>query len=395
MAAACTAAGAPLVQGLIGSVDCQVHGLSEAGYTALAAAGSPIATLLTILMTLYVAFVGYKLMLGGSGLRMGDITVSVIKLSLVVALATNWPLVETLVYDALFNAPAEVGRLLMGQLQGAGAHADPVTGLQAAYDALQKAAEHFAARAGARDAALQGGPGFAAFAVNIGGLIMLLSSLGVILACKVVLSVLLAMTPLIAGLLLFETTKGLVEGWLKAMIALAVLPMVATLALALQLAIMAPSLKALAALDDVQQFAPLDIGPAVTVLVLSLVFAVVLVLAAVAVAVTAAGLRLPRAAPTVGNGESAASPHGARYAAGEVEPRSRAAHIAAAAVAMERRDSQPAASAAPAGPRRLALVADRGATAQAAPAGAAVPLGASYRRPASPRRAASSVRRDL
>jgi type IV secretion system protein VirB6 len=394
MAAACATSNAPLVQGMIGSVDCQVHGLAQTGYTALAASGSPIATLLTVLMTLYIAFVGYKLLLGRGGLSMGDITVSVMKLSLVVALATNWALVETLVYDALFKAPAEVGGLLMSQLQGDGAHADPFVGLQAAFDALQKAAEHFATRAGARDSALQGGPGFAAFAVNGGGLVMLLTSLGVVLACKVVLAVLLAMTPLIAGLLLFETTKGLVEGWLKAMIALAVLPMIATLALSLELVTLKPALKALAALDDVQQFAPLDMGPAVTVLVLSLVFAVVLVLAAIAVAVTAAGLRLPRSAPTVRDGDAALA-QATRYATSEVEPRSRAAHIAAAALSMERREGQSTASTSPGGPRRLTLVSDRGPSTEPAMAGAAVPLGASYRRPASPRRGASSARRDL
>lgn len=392
--AACTSANAPLVEGLIGSVDCQVHGLSQAGYTALAADGSPIATLLTVLMTLYIAFVGYKLVLGKGGLRMGDVTVSVMKLGLVVALATNWAVVELVIYDALFKAPAEVGGLLMGQLQGPGAHADPFVGLQSAFDALQKAAAHFASRAGAQNSALQGGPGFAAFAVNGGALILLLSSLGVVLACKVVLAVLLAMTPLIAGLLLFETTKGLVEGWLKAMIALAVLPMIATVGLALELAMLAPSLKALAALAEVQQFAPLDMGPPVTVLVLSLVFAVVLVLAAIAVAVTAAGLRLPGASTGARDGDVAASASTTRYETSEVEPRSRAAHIAAAAVAMERRESLSPVATSPGGPRRLNVVSDRGASIESVGAGAAVPLGASYRRPASPRRSASGARRD-
>jgi len=393
--ATCANANTPLVEGLIGAVDCQVHGLSEAGYTALAANGSPIATLLTVLMTLYIAFVGYKLVLGKGGLRMGDVTVSVMKLGLVVALATNWALVELVLYDALFKAPAEVGGLLMRGLQGADARPDPFAGLQSAFDALQKAAEHFASRAGAQNTALQGGPGFAAFAVNGGALIMLLSSLGVVLACKVVLAVLLAMTPLIAGLLLFETTRGLVEGWLKAMIALAVLPMIATLGLALELAMLAPSLRALAALQDTQQFAPLNMGPPVTVLVLSLVFAVVLVLAAIAVAVTAAGLRLPHAEAAVRDGDDAASAQAARYATSEVEPRSRAAHIAAAAVAMERREGPSAASASPGGPRRLTVVSDRGASTQPALVGAVTPLGASYRRPASPRRGAASARRDL
>lgn len=391
MAAACAALAAPLVAGLIGSVDCKVHGLAEAGYAALAAPGSPVATLLTVLMTLYIAFIGYRLVLGRGGLRMGDITVSVIKLGLVMALATNWALIETLAYDALFQAPAEIGGMLLGQLGGA--HADPFAGLQAVFDALQTSAASFAARAGARDSALQGGPAFAAFAVNAGGMIMLLSTLGVVLACKVVLAVLLALAPLIAGLLLFETTKGLVEGWLKAMIALAVLPMIATLALALELAMLEPSLKALSAMRDAQQFAPLDTGPAVTVLVLSLVFAAVLVLAAIAVAVTAAGLRLPRPAPP--SSDPVQAPTASRYATPEIEPRSRAAHVAAAALALERRDNAPSATISLAGARRLALASGRIPAFEPSPVAAPTPLGASYRRPSAPRLGAAGARRDL
>lgn len=397
--ASCPAADAPLVQGLIGSVDCQVHGFAQAGYAALSAPGSPVSPLLTVLMTLYVGFMGYRLVLGQGTLRIGDATIAAVKLALVVALATNWALLETLAYDLLFKAPTEVGALLLAQLDASPGKLDPYVRLQFAFDALQEAAQHFATRAGARDAALQGGPGFAAFAANLGGLVMLLTSLGVVLACKVLLSVLLALAPIVAGLLLFETTRGLVEGWLKAMIALAVLPMIATIALSLQLAMMAPSLKALAAMKDVQQFAELDIAPAVTVLVLSLVFAVVLVAAAVVVGVIAAGLRLPRErslgqdAPTLvtTTGGSTAAP---------LEPPSRAAHVAAAAVSLARREEQAAsaASASPIGPRRLVSVSDRRTVSTgAAPSpalAAAVPLGASYRRPASPRRTASGARRD-
>ncbi|WP_146218028.1 type IV secretion system protein, partial [Caulobacter sp. D5] len=321
---ACPAADAALVQGLIGSVDCQVHGLAQAGYAALAAPGSPVSTLLTVLMTVYVAFMGYRLVLGRGSLRIGDATIAVVKMALVVALATNWALLETLAYDALFKAPAELGALLLGQLSGEAGKADPYLRLQSAYDVLQQAAQHFASRAGARDTALQGGPGFAAFAANVGGLVMLLTSLGAVLACKVVLSILLGLAPLVAGLLLFDATRGLVEGWIKAMIALALLPMVATLGLALELAMMTPSLKALAAMKTAQQFAELDIGPAVTVLVLSLVFALVVTAAAIAVSVMAAGLRLPRersrdqaASPSIGAGQTAAP----------LEPPSRAANV--------------------------------------------------------------------
>lgn len=376
---------APMVQGLIGSVDCRVHELAQTGYAALAGPGSPVALLLTGLMTLYVVFIGYRLMLGRGGLRVGDATLSVLKIGIVVALATNWPFFQTLVYDALTKAPAEVGGLLLGQ------NAHPFLALQDAFDGLQKSATLMASRATVGAAATQGGPGFGAFAVNTGGMTLLLSTLGVLLASKVVLAILLALAPLIAGLLLFETTRGLVEGWLKAMIALAMVPMVAVLTLSLELAMLAPSLKALAEARSAQQFAAFDIGPAVTVLVLSLVFALVMVLAVIALGVIAAGLRLPRGLVGAAWNDVAAAPEAARYTTSQVEPLSRAATVAAAAVALDRRDAS--SSPDPIGPRLLTIVADRGPTAQPAYAAPSAPLGQTYRRTPAPRRA-SGARRD-
>ncbi len=390
----CPAPGGALVQGLIGSVDCKVHGLAQAGYAALSAPGSPIAGLLTALLTLYVAFIGYRLILGHGTLRIGDVTISVLKMGLVVALATNWALFQTLVYDTLFQAPAELGAILLGQLQGPGATlgADPYAGLQIAFDTLQKAAGQFAARAGGGSSAMQGGPGFAAFAVNAGGMVMLLSTLGLVLASKVVLAVLLAVAPLVAGLLLFEATRGVVEGWIKAMVALALAPMIATLALSLELAMLEPSLKALAAMGAAQQFAEFDLAPAVTVLVLTLVFAAVLVLASIAIAVLCAGIRLSRRAPGQAQADSASSAVAGRYAGSEIEPRSRATAIAAAAAALDRRETTTTASS-PITPRLLTVVSDRATAAPASACHAAAPLGTSHRRNPATRRTASGARR--
>jgi type IV secretion system protein VirB6 len=382
---------AQMVQGLIGSVDCRVQDLAETGYAALAAPGSPVGLLLTGLLTLYVVFVGYRLILGRGGLRVGDATLMVIKIGLVVALATNWGLFQTLVYDTLTKAPAEVGGLLLGGLQGQ--PASPFARLQDAYDGLQESATLMASRAGAGPAAMQGGPGFGAFAVNTGGLTLVLSTLGVLLASKVVLAILLALAPLVVGLTLFETTRGLVEGWLKAMIALALTPLVTILTLSLELTMLAPSLKALAEARAAQQFAAFDIDPAVTVLVLTLVFALVMVLAVIAVCVIAAGLRLPRALAGAAWSDHAAAPDAPRYVPAQVEPIGRAATIAAAAVALDRRDAG-ATSADPIGPRLLTIVSDRGHGAQPAYAGQVPPLGHSHRRTPAPRRNASGTRRD-
>lgn len=378
---------APMVPGLISSVDCRVHDVAESGFAALAGPGSPVGLLLTGLLTLYVVFIGYRLILGRGGLRVGDAALSMLKIGLIVALATNWGLFQILVYDTLTKAPTELGGLLLeGQA--------PFARLQDAFDGLQQSATLMASRASVGAAATQGGPGFGAFAVNTGGMTLILSTLGVLLGSKVVLAILLALAPLIVGLALFEATRGLVEGWLKAMIALALAPLIATLTLSLELAVLAPSLRALAEARAAQQFAAFDINPAVTVLVLTTVFALVMLLALIALGVIAAGLRLPRGLAGAAWSDQNAVPGASRYATAQVEPMSRAATIAAAAVAMDRRQTA-ALSADPIGPRMLTVVSDRApTTTSTVQAGPAAPLGQTYRRTPAPRRAVSSARRD-
>jgi type IV secretion system protein VirB6 len=80
-----------MVQNLLASVDCNVRGLSEAGYGALAAGNSPMSAILTLMLTLYIAFVGYRMLVGRTPLRVGDLTVGALKIGAVLALATSWP----------------------------------------------------------------------------------------------------------------------------------------------------------------------------------------------------------------------------------------------------------------------------------------------------------------
>lgn len=385
VAAACAqrALDTPMVAGLIGSVDCRVHDLTESGFAILAGPGSPVGLLLTGLLTLYVVIIGYRLILGHGGLSVGDAALSMVKIGLIVTLATNWSLFQTLVYDTLTKAPLELGAMLLGGRS-------PFAQLQDAFDSLQQSATLMASRAGAGAAAAHSGPGFGAFALNTGGLTLVLSTLGLLLASKVLLALLMILAPLVVGLALFETTRGVVEGWLKTMVALALVPLLVTLSLSLELAMMGPSLRVLAETRAAQQFAAFDINPAMTVLVLTAVFALVMLLGVIALAAIAAGLRLPRGlAGAAGVDRHATSVEGLTATPAPFEPLGRAATIAAAAVALDRRD---ASSPSPVAPRLLSIASDRAPP--HAVASRVSPLGHSHRRPPTPRRAVSGARRD-
>jgi len=326
-----------LVQNLGFTVDCNLQGTAQAVYGSLAQPGSVVSQALFGLLTLYVAFIGYRLLLGRSPLRVGELTVSALKIGLVVLMATSWGAYQTVVYDVLAKGPGAVAGSLLTTLQPQQSvfRGDPYQGLQVAFDQLQLSATSLSARAGANSATMQGGPGFAAFGLNSAAYLMLLTTLGASLAARIGLTLLLGLAPLFAAFLLFRPTRGLVEGWLRAAVTIALVPLAAALTLALELVMMEPSLLALAAAREEGRF---DAASASAALILSLVFAGALLALGIAVAAIGWGVKLPglKPAPT---GETAAKTEPVRGAATVMEAPPRAAAVAAAAMAAARRDT--------------------------------------------------------
>ena len=380
-----------LVRGLMFTVDCNVQGLAQGAYGTLAQPGSAINAALFGLLTLYVGFIGYRMLLGRSPLRVGDLTVSALKIGLVVVIATNWGVYQTVIYNTLFQGPAQIATSLLSAVQPNGSvfRGDPFDGLQIAFDQLSLGAAHFAGRAGPQATSLQGGPGFAAFALNGSAYLMLLATLGTVLASKVALALILGLAPVFAAFLLFAPTRGIFEGWLKAAIGFALAPLVVTLTLAVQLTMLEPSLIQLATLRAERAY---DLAPPTTAMMLVLVFALVLAGVAIAAAVIANGLRLPTLAPANTRADTGVSMLQPQRTEAAGDAPARAAAVAAAAAALERRDARrlgPAALSAP--ERRITLANDRPAPASAPDGG--TPLGSSFRsRPAAPRTAVAARR---
>ncbi len=382
---------APLVHALSGAVDCGLRGVTDGAYSLLARPDSAVAMTLTALLTIYVAILGYRMMLGAAPMRVGDLTVSALKIGLVVLMASQWGAYQTLVYDTLTQGPQQIAAAMMPALQSDGAmfRGNPFDGLQLAYDQLSRSAALYAGHgAGSTASILQGGPGFAAFALNSSALLLLLSTLGVTLAAKVALTLLLALAPVFAGLLLFDATRGVVEGWLRASIAFALAPMAAALLLAAELAVIGPVLGRLSQLEDAGRF---DLGPPTMVFTLVLVFASVMAGLVIAGGVIAKGLRLPVQTSSAARSparESALSP--SAQLAAQAPMRDRATAVAAAAAAMERREH--------AGASIHLLTDHRAAQSGARPGSPAPeirePLGNSYRRASGPRRSVAGGRRD-
>lgn len=281
-----------LVKDLLTSTDCHVHTLTQIAYGAISGPESEFPLILTALMTIAVAVFGLRLLLGFSPLRIGDMALTAIKFGIVLALATSWPLYQRLVLEVLFHGPEQLGISLLAKLHGAGfgVRHDPFAGLQQAYDQMRKAAALF------RQAATGSAPASvdissAVMSLTVSSWVVLFANLGLVLVAKIMLGLLTALGPLFAGLLLFEATRGMFEGWLRAVLAFSLLPLVTILALVLQLVLLEPHLNAL---GSVLPGEPPPVAEATSILLVSIVSAIVAVMAAGTTLLIAIGLRLGR-----------------------------------------------------------------------------------------------------
>ncbi len=113
MACPTIAYGEPFAAAALVAVDCHARGIAGFGYQALATPGSPVQVLVTALLTLFVALIGYRMMLGERPGVM-DGVLAVAKIGIVLTLATSWATYRTLAYDTVFDAPTQLVALVGG-----------------------------------------------------------------------------------------------------------------------------------------------------------------------------------------------------------------------------------------------------------------------------------------
>lgn len=371
------------VGSVVAWVDCRTLGLGEDAFRALGP-GSPFGMALTGLLTIYVALIGYRLLLGGA-LTVREGMFAALKIGLVLALATQWPAWRVLVYDVATRTPeaAAAGFLRSSGLNSGGsdliaARVDGVNGALAQVVSTSTstsakpqlpgtpppeptlAALSEAARASANSA--------------IGTLVV--TALAGLAGVRIVMGFLLAIGPLLIACLLFEASRGLFMGWLRALAGTFFAAMAIPAVQALQLGIIEPQVRALQGLLAAAQ--PVGALPQqIYGTTLAFAFCTLGVLgAAVCIGL---GLIWPRgqAGWTQGPLQEAGSWVGS--ARSSAEPGlSRSRQIAAAAASLSQREQRPDNNAI--APRRLAIPHPGATKSEYEPQFAAMPLGQTGRR---------------
>lgn len=205
-----------VVRDVLTAVDCNTKNFARLGYESLTAAGSPFQAALTVALTIYVAVIGYRLLFG-NGARLADGPTIALKIGAVLALVTSWSLFQTLVFDVAERAPIQIAAVISAPMRGSAMAADPVAGLQAAYDQLSETANAFAHPPKSVPDTAQANYAAASQALTLASNALFVSSAGLIAVITIAIGVLTATGPLFIALFLFFETRGFFVGWVRAL----------------------------------------------------------------------------------------------------------------------------------------------------------------------------------
>lgn len=237
--------GGEFLTGTLAHLDCQAQVIGSYGFAALADASSPVAVVLQALLTLFIAIFAWRLLFGPTPAAR-DAVGAVLKIGIVLTLATSWPAYRTMVYDVVLKGPGEVAALIMqggeqadgrglaGRLQaadnGIGALTAAGSGRMTGSLALDNGGE-----AGFRTIAMQDES-----ALGWGRTFYLASTLGMLAVLRIAGGLLLALAPLFAGLLLFDFARGLFSGWLRGLVLVALGSLGIHVLLSVEMAVIEP-----------------------------------------------------------------------------------------------------------------------------------------------------------
>ena len=323
--------GNQFLAGTLAYMDCQAKTIGGFGFGALSATGSATSLALTGLLTVFVAIFGVRLLLGYR-IEGRDLVGDVLKVAIVLTLATSWPAWQILGYDLVIDGPAQIARAIGVASQLPGSAGDFSS-------RLQRVDEGFLAL----NAWGSGRPGIAQgdwFQLGLARVAWLVGTLGPLALVRVSAGILLAIAPLMAGLLLFGWTRSVFEGWLRALAMTFLASIFLALVLGAQMALLEPWLA-----DTLQRRASdmQTLEAPVEILVIALSFAL---LAYGAIAIAARIAFHPSAIASLSvrtAGRSPAAPFGqpmpALYAFSEPSP-SRAYLIAGSVAETVRREER-------------------------------------------------------
>lgn len=288
---------------MIGFVDCQAELLGSGGWQALATPGSTLTVVLTGFLTIFVALIGYNLLLG-HGLSVRSATLSFVKIGAILALATSWPAYRTLVYDLVTDGPSQLVAEIGPRAGVTGADGTLIQRLDLADQAMTQLA--ILGPGNALSVRTQTPPspfgGFDAFALGGSRILFELSAIGSMAAVRIIAGLMLALGPFFIAFMMFESSRGLFEGWVRVLGGAALGAIGVAIGLGLELALLEPWLGNALARRMAGEALPMM---STELFVISCLFSIIILAAIYASARVAGGFRLAPLLPALAGSSDA------------------------------------------------------------------------------------------
>jgi type IV secretion system protein VirB6 len=281
------------------AVDCRAGEATAVAFGRLFGTDGALLPALTILLTIYIAWLAIGLLTGRARLGVGLLTGRMMGLGLALTLATSWMAYQSTVYTLATGAPDEIGSVLMGTRGSAtlvfaerldilfGAIAEAAeSATPAAAPATDPLSEGAAAATQAAPAASGGWTGTDLLWPS--ALMLLLGTAGVLLTAKIALAALLAVGPVFVVLALFAGTRGLFEGWAKGVVMFALVPLLAVLLGGAVVELIVPIVQGMTAIDGT-----IEPRAAVTLFLAASVYLALMAMAVKVASTLISGWRIP------------------------------------------------------------------------------------------------------
>ena len=224
-------------------VDCMSGEAASFAFSRLFGSDALLGQALTLALTLYIAFYAVGLLTGRTSLSVSSLTPRMMTLGIALTFATSWVAYQSVIWNLLVGAPDQIASLLIGsQGSATSLFADR---LDTIFAVVAQAAALTEANASGlqQSTSLASGPDL----LWLSALLLLLGTVGVLLVARIALAAMLALGPIFIICGLFEGSRGLFEGWIKAAVLFALTPLLAVLIGGATIAMLSPMLDSLAA----------------------------------------------------------------------------------------------------------------------------------------------------
>lgn len=241
------------------AVDCLAGELTASTFGRIFGSHGAMMPVLTILLTLYIAFFAISLLTGRSALGVSALTPRMMTLGLVLTFATSWVAYQTVVWNLAVAAPDWIA----GVLTGTKGSATQIFGdkIDLVFAAISETAKDAGAQAVGGEPPADA-PATAASVAAAGtfspdnlmwlaALLFMLSTVGLLVTARIALAVLMALGPIFVVLALFSGTRGLFAGWLRGVVFTGITPLFAVLSGSFMLELMVPVIAGLKGLDGI------------------------------------------------------------------------------------------------------------------------------------------------